>query len=55
MWTIIFGHSLTSVLDVTKLREEVVHLRRSLRARAGMGEEVAIKGVEWMEEVSSRY
>ena len=54
LWTIIFGHSLSSVLDAGKLQEEVVHLRRSLRARAALGEAEATAGQRWLAEVASR-
>jgi len=54
LWSIIFGHSLSQVLDVNKLKEEIVHLRRSLRARAGLGEAVALAGQKWLQELASR-
>ena len=54
LWSIIFGHSLNQVLDVNKLKEEIVHLRRSLRARAGLGEAVALAGQKWLQEIASR-
>ena len=54
LWSIIFGHSLSQVLDVSKLKEEIVHLRRSLRARAALGESVALAGQKWLQEMASR-
>ena len=39
---------------VNKLKEEIVHLRRSLRARAGLGEAVAVAGQKWLQEMASR-
>ena len=54
LWSIIFGHSLSQVLDVSKLKEEIVHLRRSLRARAALGEHVALSGQKWLQELASR-
>ena len=54
LWSIIFGHSLTSVLDLTKLREEILHLRRSLKAKVRMGDKVAEAGQAWLQEVAAR-
>merc|ERR1719334_2807507 len=54
LWSIIFGHSLSQVLDVSKLKEEIVHLKRSLKARAALGESVALAGQKWLQEMASR-
>ena len=54
LWSIIFGHSLSQVLDASKLKEEIVHLRRSLRARAALGEAVALSGQKWLKEMAAK-
>ena len=44
LWSVIFGSQLTAILDLSKLREEICHLRRSLAMRARLGEEDCVAG-----------
>ena len=53
LWTINFGHSFSSVLDASK-RDEVVHLLRSLKAHATLGEAEVAAGQRWPVEVVAR-
>ena len=54
LWSIIFGFQLSVILDADKLREEILHLRRSLRVRVRLGDEAAIKGMNFLTDLSSR-
>jgi len=54
LWTLIFGYQLSAILDLQKLREEIVHLRRSLKVRARMGDEAALAGQTWLTSLASR-
>ena len=54
LWSIIFGFQLSVILDAGKLREEILHLRRSLRVRVRLGDEAAVKGTKFLEELRAR-
>eukprot|EP00090_Calanus_glacialis_P044436 TRINITY_DN7927_c0_g1_i1.p1 TRINITY_DN7927_c0_g1~~TRINITY_DN7927_c0_g1_i1.p1 ORF type:complete len:1819 (-),score=663.72 TRINITY_DN7927_c0_g1_i1:83-5539(-) len=54
LWTIIFGYQLNTILDLQKLKEEIVHLKRSLAVRARMGDASAQAGKAWLAELVSR-
>ena len=54
LWTIIFGYQLSAILDLQKLKEEIVHLRRSLAVRARMGDDAALAGQTWLSSLASR-
>ena len=54
LWSIIYGFQLSAILDADKLREEILHLRRSLRVRIRLGDTAAIKGMNFLTELASR-
>ena len=54
LWNIIFGFQLSVILDVDKLREEILHLKRSLKLRIRIGDETASKGMKFLTELQSR-
>ena len=54
LWSIIFGFHITNILDVDKLRFEILHLRRSLRVRVRLGDKKAINGMKFLEEMKTR-
>lgn len=54
LWSLIFGGQLSSMLDLDKLREEIVHLRRSLHVRARMGDSAASSGLQMIQEMANR-
>ena len=53
LWNIVFGFQLTTLLDLDVLREEIVHLTRSLRLKVRLGDKVAEKGSAWLLEARS--
>ena len=54
LWSLIFGFQLTTLIDVGRLREEVAHLKKSLRVRARLGDERASQGEKWLMDLRSR-
>jgi abnormal spindle-like microcephaly-associated protein len=54
LWSLIFGFQLSALIDVARLREEVVHLRKSLRVRARLGDQLAVRGESWLAELRTR-
>ena len=54
LWSLIFGFQLTTLIDVTGLREEIVHLKKSLRVRARLGDQLAVRGEAWLAELRAR-
>ena len=54
LWSVIFGSQLTAILDLSKLREEICHLRRSLAMRARLGEEDCVAGQAWLASCATR-
>jgi abnormal spindle-like microcephaly-associated protein len=54
LWSLIFGFQLTTLLDVKMLRQEVAHLKKSLRVRARLGDPLAARGEGWLAEMRTR-
>ena len=54
LWSIIFGFQLSAILDADKLREEILHLRRSLRVRSRLGDEASARGLKFLAELRAR-
>ena len=54
LWTITFGYQLNTILDLQKLKEEIVHLKRSLVVRAMMGDASAQAGQAWLAGLVAR-
>jgi len=54
LWALIFGFQLTTLIDVSRLREEVAHLKKSLRVRARLGDPLAARGESWLAGLRSR-
>ena len=54
LWSIIFGYQLAAILDLDKIKEEIIHLKRSLAAKSRLGEAVAQSGQSWLRSLASR-
>lgn len=54
LWAIIFGYQLAAILDLDNIREEIDHLKRSLAAKARLGDSDAKAGSLWLQELACR-
>ena len=54
LWNIIFGFQLNEILDEDKLRCEILHLRKSLRLRVRLKDQLAVKGLKFLEALKCR-
>ena len=54
LWSIIFGYQLAAILDLDKIKEEIIHLKRSLAAKSRLGEATAQSGQSWLMSLASR-
>ena len=54
LWAIIFGYQLAAILDLNNIREEINHLKRSLAAKARLGNADARAGSLWLQELACR-
>ena len=54
LWSIIFGYQLAAILDLDKIKEEIIHLKRSLAAKSRLGEAMAQSGQSWLSSLASR-
>ena len=54
LWAIIFGYQLAAILDLGNIREEIDHLKRSLAAKARLGNATAKSGSLWLQEMLNR-
>ena len=54
LWAIIFGYQLAAILNLDNIREEIEHLKRSLAAKARLGDADARAGSLWLQELACR-
>ena len=54
LWAIIFGYQLAAILDLDNIREEIEHLKKSLAAKARLGDANARAGSLWLQELACR-
>ena len=54
LWAIIFGYQLAAILDLDNIREEIEHLKKSLAAKARLGDANARAGNLWLQELACR-
>ena len=54
LWSIIFGYQLAAILDLAKIKEEIIHLKRSLSAKARLGDATVQAGQSWLNSLASR-
>ena len=54
LWAIIFGYQLAAILDLDNIREEIEHLKKSLAAKARLGDANATAGSLWLRELACR-